>query len=254
MSYVTQRVSMESDELTFVKAFIESFTSADERISLITDLEDLEDEFNDSNARPTFEFQIGDFCRITFMREFNIGTAAQGYYVTLAAENTVTYADRYVCVSSSTASDDVVLRAIDFIIIANDKIINIRFPHDSSLAISQSVQLSLIVVKQENAITSNSIICGYSNSVNTNIMSTVWSGNGFIGDMIKTDRLAYTYDSVNITTIETVKSKVFLTDGTTNKRLTINSLYDTSSMASDILFTIDEKRYYSLDAHTIMRC
>ena len=68
----------------------------------------------------------------------------------------------------------------------------------------------------------------------------------------KTDRLPYIYDESNENAVEMIKNKVFLTSGTSNRKVTVSGLYDASTVTKDTLRVIDGKRYYSLDEHTIM--
>lgn len=68
----------------------------------------------------------------------------------------------------------------------------------------------------------------------------------------KCDRIPYTYDSTSMTTVQLIRSKSFLTTNSTDRALDIATAFDVSAVTAGSLITFGGKRYYALDAHTIM--
>lgn len=68
----------------------------------------------------------------------------------------------------------------------------------------------------------------------------------------KLDRLPYVYNSQNPAQIEKINGKVFNTSGTDQPTIKITSLIDCSTVPYGSWWTVNNRRYYALDEHTLM--
>ena len=68
----------------------------------------------------------------------------------------------------------------------------------------------------------------------------------------KIDRCNYLYDTSDATSVEVIKSKVFVTANSASRAFTTTGLWDVSTVPAEATINIDTKQYYALDAHTIM--
>ena len=97
MSYYNKTVSIYGTELQFVQKLIEEITSADSRITCTTD--DIEEQFADASATPTFSFSFAGWDTITFTRN---GSDSASDYLISSTTNTSAYSS-ISFISPSTA-------------------------------------------------------------------------------------------------------------------------------------------------------
>lgn len=245
MSYVMRTVTTYTNEWDFIHAFINSVLSADTNITLVTDITELEAQYSDTSAKPAFTFGVGAMYTITFTRDTIISNATDTYVLTSNAAPGVLTNIRFRDNSQNASATAV--RCFKYMIVGNSGCINMRLAGYNYSDVKASPQISLLAFRA-NAYSGR----GYSFGSN-NISSAIYYMTDTASTPVKkTDRLPYIYDESNENAVEMIKNKVFLTSGTSNRKVTVSGLYDVSTVTKDTLRVIDSKRYYSLDEHTIM--
>lgn len=238
MSYYNKTVSVYGTELQFVQKLIEEITSADSRITCTTD--NIEEQFADDSATPTFSFNFAGWDTITFTR---VGSGATYSYTVRSTTNTSAYGT-IGFTSSSVDRNTNTTRTYSFRIAGNSQTISFEVaPHNTTI---QTPNLQFIVVN-------NGSISG------TAVMST--SGTYGIQKMFvmsdsssaqKVDRLPYTYNSQDASLLEYSESKTFLSGSSTNRAFSLSKMRDVTATVPRTTISLDGQRYYVLDQYTIM--
>ena len=245
MSYIMRTVTTNTDEWEFIQAFIGSVLSADENITLVTDIDVLHGEYSDSSATPAFTFNVGGMYQITFTRSTSIGNGSYSYYVTSTASPEVIIELNFR--DNGQEASAIANRCFRYLVISNPYCINIRLGGYSYSDLRSLSQISYMGFKEGTAAAT-----GYGVNSNNILTSTFYLNDQGSTSIVKVDRLPYVYNEEVYDSIELIKNKMFLTRGTVNKKLNVKALYDISSVTKDIIHNIDGKTYYSLDEHTIM--
>ena len=217
MSYTKRFVSMKTDEKTFIKTFISRLTSADERITCITPMSEIDEQFSTGVGQPSFTIDIDGQCQITFRRTTAISANATSYSVTMPFNNSVISLNFTITPYAHTAEE---VRTLKFAVAKNENVLCLYIGN-------YEVNGSVRAIKRK-------FLTSDDNSV------------------FKTDRLNYTYDPNNSTNVEVIKSKVFLTDNSSIRTAAIESIYDISAVPAETIVNIGGKTYFSIDEHTIM--
>ena len=85
----------------------------------------------------------------------------------------------------------------------------------------------------------------------TNIMSGSFVSTG--GQIYtRVNRLPYTYNAADLTSVEVIKSKVFVEGSTTNRAFETSKIIDSTTVTADQIISIDSTKYYALDSNTLM--
>lgn len=237
MSYYNKTVSVYGTELQFVQKLIEEITSADSRITCLTD--DIEEQFADDSVAPTFSFSFAGWDTITFTRN---GSGTTNTYIVRSTTNTSAYSS-ITFISSSTARTSTATRTYSFRIAGNSQAISFEFAGYNSTI--QNPNLQLVVIN-------NGSISG------TAVESS--SGYGIRKPLImsdnssvqKVDRLPYTYNSQDTSLLEYSESKTFLSGSSTNRAFSLSKMRDVTATVPRTTISLDGQRYYVLDQYTIM--
>lgn len=245
MSYAIRTITTNTNELNFIKALINDILATDSNITLTTDMSTLESQYSDSNATPSFVFNIGNIYTITFTRYTAIRNATDEYYVTSSAAPGV-QTDLYFNYNSKDASTTTT-RSLKFMIINNTSCYNIRFGSYNNSNVKGSPNISYLGFRA-NTLSGR----GYATGGNNILSSVYYMTDSNSTPIVKVNRLPYVYDENNENSVEIIKNKVFLTSGTSNYKICTTGIYDVSTVTKDITQVIDNKLYYSLDEHTIM--
>lgn len=238
MSYYNKTVSVYGTELQFIQKLIEEITSADSRITCLTD--DIEEQFADTSVKPTFSFDFAGWDTITFTRN---GSASATDYLIRSTTNTSAYSS-ITFISSSTVRTYTTTRTYSFRIAGNSQIISFEVAgHNSTI---QTPNLQFVVIN-------NGSISGTAVASSTGtygIQRTfVMSDNSSVQ---KVDRLPYTYNSQDTSLLEYSESKTFLSGSSTNRAFSLSKMRDVTATVPRTTISLDGQRYYVLDQYTIM--
>lgn len=238
MSYYNKTVSVYGTELQFIQKLIEEITSADSRITCLTD--DIEEQFADASATPTFSFSFAGWDTITFTR--SVSDSATDYLIS-SATNTSAYSSISFAFTSQYRGA-AVTRTYSFRIAGNSQAISFEIsPYNATIQIPD---LQLVVIN-------NSSISGTavaSSSEAYGIQETfIMSDNSSVQ---KVDRLPYTYNSQDTSLLEYSESKTFLSGSSTNRAFSLSKMRDVTATVPRTTISLDGQRYYVLDQYTIM--
>lgn len=237
MSYYNKTVSVYGTELQFVQKLIEEITSADSRITCLTD--DVEEQFADASATPTFSFNFAGWDTIKFTRN-NSGTTNS--YIVRSTTNTSAYS-MINFTSSSVGRGANTTRMYSFRIAGNSQAISFEIAgHNTTI---QAPTMQLVVIN-------NGSVSGTAVSSNQEygIQKTfVMSDNSSVQ---KVDRLPYAYNSQDTSLLEYSESKTFLSGGSTNRAFSLSKMRDVTATVPRTTISLDGQRYYVLDQYTIM--
>lgn len=233
MSYINKTVSLNSDEKTFIKAFVKELTSADSRITCD---DDIDEAFKDSYVQ--FEVNFGENFHVTFGR--NDGYA---YFADVYINGNKNVIDGGLQYSESGISRDIVaMRTWKLIVVSNEKSIYVMFGNYNS-TMPESPKFSIMGLLDGS-------FSAATFATDTDILSSdiIGTSTGNEGSTYKfADRLNY---GVADGSVEIIKDKALLND--TSKFIDFAGLYDCTTMPSTLNVTIDDKRYYTLNNHTLM--
>lgn len=240
MAYSTKTILMVSTELNFLQAFISALCATDNRITCTTN--DLAAQFADDSAYPTFTINFGGADNISFQRKDTADSTSSGYNVSSSRWG-VTIKTYFDFSSSSLDKSRLSLRTWGFRVISGaDMIFVDLYKYDNALL--PYVQFGFMVGSDK---------------------ATTWGNDGTERKLIKEnykldggalvhkiDRIPYIYNSQNPAQIEKINGKVFNTSGTDQPTVKITSLIDCSTVPYGSWWTVNNKRYYALDEHTLM--
>lgn len=240
MGYVAKTISMVSTELNFLQAFITALCAADSRITCTTT--NLAAQFADDSAYPTFTINFGGADNISFKRKDTSDSTSSGYNVSSSRWGTTikTYFDFS---SSSYGKNQLPLRTWGFRVISGADMIFVDFyKYDNASA--PYVQFGFMIGTDK---------------------ATTWGNDGTERKLIKENykldggtlvrkvgRIPYVYNAANPAQIEKINGKLFNTTGADQPAVKITSLMDCSTVPYGSWWTVNNKRYYALDEHTLM--
>ena len=238
MSYYNKTVSVYGTELQFVQKLIEEITSADSRITCLTD--DIEEQFADDSATPTFSFSFAGWDTITFTRN---GSGTTSTYLIRSTTNTSAYSAIYFT-SSSVSRAATTTRTYSFRIAGNSQAIFFEIAGYNATIQTPTMQL---VVINNGSISGTTVA---TSSGTYGIQGTfVMSDNSSVQ---KVDRLTYTYNSQDTSLLEYSESKTFLSGNSTNRAFSLSKMRDVTATVPRTTISLDGQRYYVLDQYTIM--
>ena len=237
MSYYNKTVNIYGTELQFIQKLIEEITSADSRITCTTD--DIEEQFADDSATPTFSFDFAGWDTITFTR---IGSGATNAYIVRSTTNTSSYSS-ISFISSSTYRANDTTRTYSFRIAGNSQAISFEIAGYNTAIQTPNMQL---VVINNGSISGTAIASSQEYGIRKLL---VMSDNSSVQ---KVDRLPYVYNSQDTSLLEYSESKTFLSGSSTNRAFSISKMRDVTATVPRTTISLDGQRYYVLDQYTIM--
>ena len=237
MSYYNKTVDIYGTELQFIQKLIEEITSADSRITCTTD--DIEEQFADASATPTFSFNFAGWDTITFTRS---GSGFASDYVIRSTTNTSTYSS-ISFISSSTVRTSTTTRTYSFRIAGNSQAISFEIAEYNATIQTPTMQL---VVVNNGSISGTAIASSNEYGIQKLL---VMSDNSSVQ---KVDRLPYAYNSQDTSLLEYSESKTFLSGSSTNRAFSLSKMRDVTATVPRTTISLDGQRYYVLDQYTIM--
>ena len=241
MSYIEKSISMYSEELPFLQAFINAITAADSRITCTTN--NLAAQFETETNTPTFTLSVSDSVNeiytITFTRYSDLRNSCSEYYITSS-----TFTDYNFDFSGSYYhQDDKATRTWKFAVVANSESVYLKLAvYNAILSSPNKKWLSI----KNNTISACAVGAG-----STNIMSGDFVSSG--GQVYtRVNRLPYTYNAADLTKLEVIKSKVFVENSTTNRAFETSKIIDSTTVTADQIISIDSTKYYAIDSNTLM--
>lgn len=238
MSYYNKTVDIYGTELQFIQKLIEEITSADSRITCLTD--DIEEQFADDSATPTFSFSFAGWDTITFTRS---SSGATNTYIVRSTTNTSAYGAIYFT-SSSVNRGANTTRTYSFRIAGNSQAISFEIAeHNATI---QTPNLQFVVVS--NGSISGTAVAASSGTYGIQ-RTFVMSDNSSVR---KVDRLPYVYNSQDTSLLEYSESKTFLSGSSTNRAFSLSKMRDVTATVPRTTISLDGQRYYVLDQYTIM--
>lgn len=244
MSYINTSVSTNSDEKTFIKTFFATLTQYPNITAVVpsgyTDFNEYIDaQFEISSGYPTFSLKLCGF-ELEFKRNAAITSGANGYSVSTSLTSASAYLN--FC-SGSFGINTVNVRSLKICIASNNSVTYLLLGHHNSTNLLFSAVGILL--------SSTNSACAVSNTDTIRaIKSTFTDRNG--NAVTKIDRCNYLYDTSDATSVEVIKSKVFVTANSASRAFTTTGLWDVSTVPAEAAINIGTKQYYALDAHTIM--
>ena len=236
MSYYNKTVSVYGTELQFVQKLIEEITSADSRITCTTD--DIEEQFADTSATPTFSFNFAGWDTITFTRS---SSGAASDYAVRSTTNT-----SYSLISFTSPSqvrNANTTRTYSFRIAGNSQAISFEIAMYNTTIQTPNMQL---VVINNGSISGTAIASSQEYGIRKLL---VMSDNSSVQ---KVDRLQYVYNSQDTSLLEYSESKTFLSGSSTNRAFSLSKMRDVTVTVPRTTISLDGQRYYVLDQYTIM--
>lgn len=237
MSYYNKTVSVYGTELQFIQKLIEEITSADSRITCTTD--DIEEQFADASATPTFSFNFAGWDTITFTRS---GSGAAYSYIVRSTTNTLVYGS-IPFTSSSVDRDADTTRTYSFRIAGNSQAISFEIAGHNTTIQTPTMQL---VVINNGSISGTAISTTQEYGIRKTL---IMSDNSSVQ---KVDRLPYAYNSQDTSLLEYSESKTFLSGNSTNRAFSLSKMRDVTATVPRTTISLDGQRYYVLDQYTIM--
>ena len=241
MSYIEKSISMYSEELQFLQAFINAITAADSRITCTTD--NLATQFADDSNTPTFTLSVSDSVNeiytITFTRYYDLRNTCNKYYIT---SSTFANYELDFC-SGYYHQDDKATRTWKFAVVANSEGVYLKLAAYNAILSSPNKKWLSI---KNNAISACAVGAGTTSIMTSDFVST--GGQIYRG----INRLPYTYNAADLTKLEVIKSKVFVENSTTNRAFETGKIIDSTTVTADQIISINSTKYYALDSNTLM--
>ena len=241
MSYIEKSISMYSEELPFLQAFINAITAADSRITCTTN--DLETQFADPSNTPSFTLSVSDSVNeiytITFTRYYDLRNTCNKYTIT---SSTFANYDLDFC-GSYYGQNDKVTRTWKFAVVANSEGVYLKLAAYNAILSSPNKKWLSI---KNNAISACAVGAGTTSIMTSGFVST--GGQIYRG----INRLPYTYNAADLTKLEVIKSKVFVENSTTNRAFETIKIIDSTTVTADQIVSINSTKYYALDSNTLM--
>lgn len=245
--YITQTITSGGTEADFLKSFISSLTALNIGITCDADIDALI-AVDDSYC--TFDMDFFGIETLRFKRNVKNKSTTTNYLISSVNSQRVS-----VIISFSSgylARNDRSTRTWGYNLISdiNNKVILFSVGDYNRLPSNgyPDLQASFLFSKD---------IDGYAYAVNytANQRSNVYNV-AIIGSdsssYTKVNRLGYVYDITHPTRLEYINNKVYVVTGSSNRAFSTNSLMDCSIVTAGSIVTFDGKRYYALDAYTLM--
>ena len=241
MSYIEKSISMYSEELPFLQAFINAITAADSRITCTTN--NLAAQFETETNTPTFTLSVSDSVNeiytITFTRYRDLRDTCNKYTITSStfANYELDFSDSYYGQNAKGT------RTWKFAVVANSEGVYLKLAAYNAILSSPNKKWLSI---KNNAISACAVGEGTTSIMSSNFVST--------GGQIYTrvNRLPYTYNAADLTSVEVIKSKVFVENSTTNRAFETSKIIDSTTVTADQIISINSTKYYALDSNTLM--
>lgn len=263
MSYKSISVAMESDEPTFLEAFINAITSNSENRIVCTNTANL--ALSSENAtKATFTLMIDNWYILRFERPSN-GSSSANYFNVYKANNSSPLLSLYFSNNASTCYRYInTFRTWNFKLAINNQIVMLNLHPLIELPNTNARQYaSFIFVDKDDyygasCVIGNNAINTVTNAINGQFVFTNRSTNLTFRSYCY-DRLRYVYDAQDSQAIEIVKSKSFrfpdpIINGVAIPRsITLNSIFDCSYCIPDTVLTVDNRKYYVLSNHSLMQ-
>ena len=243
MSYISKEVANYGTELQFLQEFIAAITAVD-GISCITN--DLEAQFSDTDNTPSFVLDINGMDTLTFMRRLKLSSKNNDYLIfsTNHSESSI-FNLSYSVVASY---NEITTRRWKFIAIGKNHAFYIVLGDYNAYNFSPVSN-----VGNKLMITGNGIKSGtaYRSDNTAYVINSDFKALK-INSYKKIDRVNYFYSPTNSSSIEIIKNKAFVDNSKANLEFATSSLWDCSTIAPLSTLIIDNKEYFSLDAHTLI--
>lgn len=246
--YITQTITSGGTEADFLKSFISSLTALNIGITCDADI----DALIADSGNCTFDMDFFGIETLRFKRYYanNAGGGAytlstvNGLY-TVNTNLDIAYNSAYGRYAKNTRTwgynliSDINNKVILFSVGSYNRLPSNGYP---------DLQASFLFSKDIDgyAYAANNTANQRSNVYNVAIIGSDSSS------YTKVNRLGYVYDSTHPTRLEYINNKVYVVTGSSNRAFSTNSLMDCSIVTAGSLVTFDGKRYYALDAYTLM--
>lgn len=245
--YITQTITSGGTEPDFLKSFISSLTGLNIGITCDADIDALI-AVDDSYC--TFDMDFFGIETLRFKRNAKNNSTTTNY--SISSVNSQRVSGSIFLSSGYLARNNRSTRTWGYNLISdiNNKVILFsvggydRLPSNGY----PDLQASFLFSKD---------IDGYAYAVNytANQRSSVYSATIIGSDSssyTKVNRLGYVYDSTHPTRLEYINNKAYVVTGSSNRAFSTNRLMDCSIVTAGSIVTFDGKRYYALDAYTLM--
>ena len=246
--YITQTITSGGTEPDFLKSFISSLTGLNIGITCDADI----DALIADSGNCTFDMDFFGIETLRFKRYY-ANNAAGGAYTLSTVNGLYTVSTRLDIANNSAYSryaKNTRTWGYNLISDINNKVILFSVGSYNRLPSNGYPDLQASFLFSKN-------IDGYAYAANNtaNQRSNVYNV-AIIGSdsssYTKVNRLGYVYDSTHPTRLEYINNKVYVVTGSSNRAFSTNSLMDCSIVTAGSLVTFDGKRYYALDAYTLM--
>ena len=252
MSYTSKTVTTRSDELAFVKKFMDAFAAASDKIVLNTN--DIDTQFATSTNIPDLEFTVCTGVKLVLTRSAKLSTSTASYIVKLcfSGGTPATTEKSIAFASANTAYGTTAQRSWKVSVAENSGGIHIRLGNynaDMRNPVSSVARVVDILVINDGT----SIAYGYCPI--TTSRTSVMSGTFYLSGtepvaVAPVNRMPYTHSSGTL--VGHLAAKVFTVSGTTDRAFTTSAIEDCSTIGSEQLFFAGGKKYYSIDPYTLM--
>ena len=247
--YITQTITSGGTEADFLKSFISSLTALNIGITCDADIDALI-AVDDSYC--TFDMDFFGIETLRFRREVANNGAGGAYILstvnglyTVYTRVDIAYTSAYGRYAKNTRTwgynliSDINNKVILFSVGGYGRLPSNGYP---------DLQASFLFSKDIDgyAYAANNTANQRSNVYNVAIIGSDSSS------YTKVNRLGYVYDSTHPTRLEYINNKAYVVTGSSNRAFSTNSLMDCSIVTAGSLVTFDGKRYYALDAYTLM--
>lgn len=237
MSYIEKSISIFGTEIEFLQAFINAITAADSRITCATDIEA---QFADPSNTPSFTLSVGGIYTITFTRDDILSNTSYEYIVTSSTDS----GNIGILFSGSSYYYDVKeIRTWKFAVMANSDGVYLKLAAYNAILSSPNKKWLSI---KNNAISACAVGAGTTSIMTSDFVST--GGQIYRG----INRLPYAYNAADLTSVEVIKSKVFVENSTTNRAFETGKIIDSTTVTADQIISINSTKYYALDSNTLM--
>lgn len=243
MSYILKEVANYGTELQFLQEFIAAITAVD-GISCITD--DLEAQFSDTDNTPSFVLDINGMDTLTFTRRNKLSSSNTDYQIFSTNRSEYTVFD--LSYNAYSAYNAITTRRWKLIAIGKNHAFYIVLGNAN-----ESNFFPFSNAGKKLMITGNGIKSGtaYTSDSTVYVINSTFNASK-INSYKKTDRVNYLYSPTNSSSIEVIKNKAFVDNSKVNLEFVTSSLWDCSTIAPLSTLIIDNKEYFSLDAHTLI--
>lgn len=262
MSYKSISITMESDEQTFLEAFINAVTSNSENRIVCTNIANSNPS---SGGAVTFTFMIDNWYILRFERGATNFSSINFFKIYKANDSSPLLSSFYFSNSESNYyRHSNTFRTWNFKLAINNQILMLNlYPLIGPPDAAARQYASFIFVDKDDyygasCVIGNNTINTVTNAINGQFVFTNRSTNLTFRSYCY-DRLRYVYDAQDSQAIEIVKSKSFrfpdpIINGVAIPRsITLNSIFDCSYCIPDTVLTVDNRKYYVLSNYSLMQ-